>query len=321
MFGSSIYFLRSVDGICPDILIKRDQPLILGRGPLTRIKDIKLSRQQVRITWSDSGIYVKQLADNSSYLNTRPLFKGEKAEMSENSILHLVSNRFPFKLILKTDYIISKPAEVNSNSSDERLQDDSAKTLVKVNESKRAEPSPGPGGGSWSFGLLQSMNNPQLKVLEKSDHVVIKDKFPKATHHFLVLPIERIQNLSKLTSQHVNLIRRMVETGWEVADKHPKYNFKLGFHAIPSMSQVHLHVISQDFNSAGLKHKKHWNSFTTDYFINPQIVIDKLVTKGAYVPISKEEGDRLLKSDLKCHICEMQPKNIVHLKSHLLTHL
>lgn len=32
-------------------------------------------------------------------------------------------------------------------------------------------------------------------------------------------------------------------------------------------SHVHLHVISQDFDSSCLKNKKHWNSFTTDYFI------------------------------------------------------
>lgn len=32
-------------------------------------------------------------------------------------------------------------------------------------------------------------------------------------------------------------------------------------------SHVHLHVISQDFDSPSLKNKKHWNSFTTDYFM------------------------------------------------------
>jgi len=33
-------------------------------------------------------------------------------------------------------------------------------------------------------------------------------------------------------------------------------------------SQLHMHVISQDFNSPCLKTKKHWNSFTTEYFID-----------------------------------------------------
>lgn len=34
-----------------------------------------------------------------------------------------------------------------------------------------------------------------------------------------------------------------------------------------STSHVHLHVISQDFDSPCLKNKKHWNSFNTEYFI------------------------------------------------------
>jgi aprataxin len=312
-FQTCIYYLRSLDALCPDILLQRDIPLVLGRGPLTRIKDSKLSRHQVRITWSDKGIFVKQLASNPSYLNTRPLAKDEKAELAENSILHLVSNRFPFKLILKTDYIalpthkldakVDAP-EVNTNSA--------AAGCVNKNPANTSH---------WNFGLLQSMNNPQLKVLEKSDHIVIKDKFPKAEHHFLILPLERIQNCASLTADHVPLLRNMVKTGWELADKYPHSRFRLGFHAIPSMSQVHLHVISQDFNSDKLKTKKHWNSFTTDYFINPEIIIDKLKTKGSYVPMSKAEGDELLKKDLECHICQHKPKNIPDLKNHLQSHL
>lgn len=37
-----------------------------------------------------------------------------------------------------------------------------------------------------------------------------------------------------------------------------------------STSHVHLHVISQDFDSPCLKNKKHWNSFNTDYFVESQ---------------------------------------------------
>lgn len=44
-------------------------------------------------------------------------------------------------------------------------------------------------------------------------------------------------------------------------------DFKIGYHAEPSMQQVHLHVISTDFNSPSLKTKKHWNSFNTAYFV------------------------------------------------------
>ena len=37
-----------------------------------------------------------------------------------------------------------------------------------------------------------------------------------------------------------------------------------------STSHVHLHVISQDFDSPCLKNKKHWNSFNTEYFLESQ---------------------------------------------------
>lgn len=42
---------------------------------------------------------------------------------------------------------------------------------------------------------------------------------------------------------------------------------KKGFHAVPSLDNVHLHVITNDFVSDRLKNKKHYNSFTTDFFV------------------------------------------------------
>ena len=42
------------------------------------------------------------------------------------------------------------------------------------------------------------MNDPELKVLETESLVVIKDKYPKSRHHYLVLPREHILNLSSL---------------------------------------------------------------------------------------------------------------------------
>lgn len=46
--------------------------------------------------------------------------------------------------------------------------------------------------------------------------------------------------------------------------------FRIGYHAQPSLDQLHLHVISKDFDSEFLKTKKHFNSFTTDFFIEAQ---------------------------------------------------
>ena len=55
---------------------------------------------------------------------------------------------------------------------------------------------------------------------------------------------------------------------------------KAGFHAVPSMTRLHLHVISQDFDSPCLKNKKHWNSFTTEFFLSHQDVVSQLETNG-----------------------------------------
>lgn len=42
---------------------------------------------------------------------------------------------------------------------------------------------------------------------------------------------------------------------------------KVGVHAVPSMNHLHIHVLSRDMHSDRLKHRKHYNSFTTDFFV------------------------------------------------------
>ncbi|KAA0196924.1 hypothetical protein HAZT_HAZT007974 [Hyalella azteca] len=98
-------------------------------------------------------------------------------------------------------------------------------------------------------------------------------------------------------------------------------NLKFGYHAIPSMAQVHMHAISDDFDSPCLKTKKHWNSFTTDYFIDSQEILNKLAAHGRISEISSSEGKRLLDSKLRCHKCDVEPPNIPKLKLHIRTHL
>ena len=98
-------------------------------------------------------------------------------------------------------------------------------------------------------------------------------------------------------------------------------HFRYGYHAIPSMSHLHMHVISQDFISDSLKtvciflsiaipilsssfffKKKHWNSFTSDYFLDATEVIDDLQANGS-IRIDTIRMKKLLDNDLKCHQC------------------
>lgn len=118
----------------------------------------------------------------------------------------------------------------------------------------------------WREGLLETMEDPESIVKEDDKIVVIKDKYPKAHYHFLVLPKENIHSIKEVQKKHEDLLEHMEKVGQEVADKQEGHEFMLGYHVVPSMHRLHLHVISTDFDSACLKNKYHWNSFTTDYF-------------------------------------------------------
>ena len=41
-----------------------------------------------------------------------------------------------------------------------------------------------------------------------------------------------------------------------------------------------MHVISQDFISSSLKNKKHWNSFTTEFFKDVEEILKILEEQG-----------------------------------------
>jgi aprataxin len=73
------------------------------------------------------------------------------------------------------------------------------------------------------------MNDPELKVTETENVVVIKDKYPKAQHHYLVLPKERILNLNSLEAAQVPLVEEMVRIGRQLTARHPSSQFRSHF--------------------------------------------------------------------------------------------
>uniref|UniRef100_A0A8C9DGE6 Aprataxin n=1 Tax=Prolemur simus TaxID=1328070 RepID=A0A8C9DGE6_PROSS len=121
--------------------------------------------------------------------------------------------------------------------------------------------------------------------------------------------------------EHLELLKHMHTVGEQViADfaGSSSLRFRLGYHAIPSMSHVHLHVISQDFDSPCLKNKKHWNSFNTEYFLESQAVIET-VQKADRVTV-QDGMPNLLKLPLRCHECQQLLPSIPQLKEHLRKH-
>ena len=181
----------------------------------------------------------------------------------------------------------------------------------------------GDGAGHWAMKLLASMENPELVVSSDDLVVTIKDAYPKAKHHYLVLPRADIPHLRALGSSHVALLEHMLDCGKELAERQIRdkssLQFRYGYHALPSMSRLHMHVISQDFLSPSLKTKKHWNSFNSDFFLDADIVIGMLKAKGM-VDLKRDTYESMLKLPLKCHLCGFKPPNMPRLKEHLERH-
>ncbi|KAJ3319541.1 hypothetical protein HDU76_000518 [Blyttiomyces sp. JEL0837] len=183
---------------------------------------------------------------------------------------------------------------------------------------------PGPRGGSWDSVLIKYAEKPETfpkNVVQKYDDdiVVVHDAFPKAKKHYLVLPRERIDSIHDLRREHLPALDRIKAAADEIVARHGGHNFKLGFHAVPSMKQVHLHVISDDMVSPAMKNKRHWNSFTTKFFI-PFEDIREMVERNGRVQINKDEYEELLKNPLKCHKCDEDMSNMPELKRHIENH-
>lgn len=91
---------------------------------------------------------------------------------------------------------------------------------------------------------------------------------------------------------------------------------RMGFHALPSMMPLHLHVISQDFNASALKTKKHWNSFTTEFFI-PLSLVERQLASFGRLTLDTARASEMLKLDVRCHKCFAECKTMPALKAHL----
>ncbi|XP_075146042.1 LOW QUALITY PROTEIN: aprataxin [Haematobia irritans] len=175
---------------------------------------------------------------------------------------------------------------------------------------------------SWANGLVQTLKNSKFHIISSNLAVVINDKYPKAKHHYLVLPLEEIHSIFNLNRQHIPLLEEMHLLALNVIEVKgkKKEHFKIGFHNQPSMHRLHLHVISTDFISECLKTKKHWNSFNTKLFLPYEDLMDQLKKTNEVKRLDSALIKELSNMDLKCNQCVFIAKNIPTLKQHLLEH-
>ncbi|KAH9630440.1 hypothetical protein HF086_016978 [Spodoptera exigua] len=172
----------------------------------------------------------------------------------------------------------------------------------------------------WSLGLLETMKDPESIVKKSKQVVVIKDKYPKAKIHFLVLPEADINSIYALDKSHIGILEEFGKI-FEEIKKEEKAPLKAGFHAVPSMQRLHMHIISTDMVSPCLKTKQHWNSFTTKFFRPYTEVLEELKEKGCVTKMTPELIQSCKSSALQCNQCSYKPKTMPQLKEHLLTHL
>ncbi|SCU95762.1 LAMI_0F03664g1_1 [Lachancea mirantina] len=181
-------------------------------------------------------------------------------------------------------------------------------------------------------------------IFYDSDVVIVRDKFPKSQGHLLVMPRD-----SDITDLDPTLIDNKIKSKLQPAidraldviykEFHERYGLKessrkkpfltnaeyenkqyfidnftqVGIHGAPSMNNLHVHIMTRDFKSPSLKNKKHFNSFTTEFFVN-----------WVKLPLNQKPDETFLEkivikqTEMKCVYCGQNFKNrFSELKLHL----
>lgn len=191
---------------------------------------------------------------------------------------------------------------------------------------------------------------PSSRVITYSDaFVTIHDLYPKSSIHLLLLPRDLSKNLqdpftaladpvfcaqvqaevrklrmlvakelkrrfgrdSALEQRREQALEKGEEEGHEGRDW--SQDVMAGIHARPSMNHLHIHILSRDFHSDCMRHRKHYNSFHTGFFID----VDDF-------PLAEDDPRRdpgragFLNKEFRCWRCEKDfGKSFATLKRHL----
>ncbi|KAF8741013.1 hypothetical protein AX14_006216 [Amanita brunnescens Koide BX004] len=173
--------------------------------------------------------------------------------------------------------------------------------------------------------------------------LAIFDAYPKSIFHFLVLPRVRepltigdLADLRTLMRKDVAHAKEVIQGLATVAESLKqdieeemikrygfKWNIWIGFHGAPSMTHLHLHVLSADLCSEKMKNKKHYNSFhpKLGFFLDIDTVTSWFDATPSFrtsmVNTTQTSYEKKLKEPLSCFHCGESMKNMPSLKEHL----
>ena len=188
-------------------------------------------------------------------------------------------------------------------------------------------------------------------IYHNDKFVVINDLFPKSSIHLLLLPrdkgkqflhpFEAFEDAAFLAEAREEVEKVKLLAAKELRRRFGKFSVKeqareaaleadvpedqvpegrdwereivVGVHAVPSMNHLHIHVLSRDRHSECLKHRKHYNSFATDFMVPAE---DFPLDRGDRRRHSGREG--FLAEGMKCWRCGKDFGNkFARLKEHL----
>jgi diadenosine tetraphosphate (Ap4A) HIT family hydrolase len=115
----------------------------------------------------------------------------------------------------------------------------------------------------WIYCIIKNESSENLEEnSEDTAAIVIYDRYPKASYHLLLLPMVPFSNRpEEFTKKDLDIIRKFHQIARLIVEslkKNTDLNFLIGYHARPSMEDLHIHIISDDIK------KNH------DSFMNPK---------------------------------------------------
>eukprot|EP00811_Abedinium_folium_P032252 NODE_5326_length_1782_cov_28.306949.p1 GENE.NODE_5326_length_1782_cov_28.306949~~NODE_5326_length_1782_cov_28.306949.p1 ORF type:complete len:344 (+),score=78.55 NODE_5326_length_1782_cov_28.306949:104-1135(+) len=187
-------------------------------------------------------------------------------------------------------------------------------------------PNPVPIIGHWSAVLqvaVRRLNDGDPTVLQHFAHrtdefALLFDGHPKSHVHLLAMPRHWIEGPAQLTRAHLPMLLRLsAYVSWvleELAKQYPDLTWRHGVHSTPTLLQLHVHVMSQDFRSPSMKQPKHFNSFQSPFLVPLDALIAGLKDHG-YLQL---HGKDALNGDMWCCGCGANfGSRIGELKVHL----